>query len=448
MRSLTYKLILGFLLISLVGVGLVAAFTRWATVNEFERLMLDRAEDEFVASVTEYYESYGSWDGVEQLFRPQPPPEAPSSPGSRPSQLLFTLVDEQNMVVLSDKPDHQRRPMPDDLVAQGTPLVIDGQVVGTVLPTGEALERDALAERYLSRTLQASGYAAVGATAAALLLAIFLANTLTRPLRELTAATRAVARGDLEHQVPVRSKDELGELAASFNQMSADLARATALRRQMTADIAHDLRSPLTAISGYVEAMREGALEPTPARFEVMYTETRRLRRLVDDLRTLSLTDAGELHIDLQAVPPRILLERLAATYRRRADENDIAITIQAEPDTPDVHVDQDRMAQVLANLVDNALRYTAPGGRITLGARAEGSVTLITVQDTGEGIPPQDLPHVFDRFYRGDSARSEDGGETGLGLAIAKAIVEAHGGTISVDSDIGVGTTFAIALN
>jgi signal transduction histidine kinase len=448
MRSLTYKLILGFLVISLVGVGLVAAFTRWATVNEFDRLRLDQAESEFVALVTEYYESQGSWDGIQQIFREQPPAEEPSPPGSTPPPLPFILVDEQNMVVLSDKPDPQRRSIPDDQLAQGTPLVIDGRKVGTVLPTGDALERDTLADRYLTRTLQASGYAAVGATMAALLLAILLASTLTRPLRELTAATKAVAQGDLEHQVPVRSKDELGELAASFNQMSADLAQATALRRQMTADIAHDLRSPLTAISGYVEAMREGVLEPTPARFEVMYTETRRLRRLVDDLRTLSLADAGELHIDLQAVPPRILLERLAAAYRHRADENDTAITIQAEPDTPDVHVDQDRMAQVLGNLVDNALRYTAAGGEIILGARAQGPITLITVQDTGAGIPPQDLPHVFDRFYRGDSARSEDSGESGLGLAIVKAIVEAHGGTVSVDSEIGVGTTFAIALS
>jgi signal transduction histidine kinase len=447
MRSLTYKLILGFLLISLVGVALVAAFTRWATVNEFERLMLDQAEDEFVARVAEYYESNGSWDGVEWLFMSQPPGEEPTSLEPRPPRLPFILVDEQNMVVLSDKPDHERRTIPGDQLAQGTSVVVGGQVVGTVLPTGEAAERDALAERYLSRTLQASGYAAVGASAAALLLAILLANTLTRPLRELTIATRAVAQGDLEHQVPVRSKDELGELAASFNQMSADLARATALRRQMTADIAHDLRSPLTAISGYVEAMRDGVLEPTPARFEVMYVETQRLRRLVDDLRTLSLTDAGELHIDRQAVPPRILLERLAAAYHQRADENNIAITIQAEPNTPDVHVDQGRMAQVLGNLVDNALRYTAPGGEIVLRARAQGPVTLLTVQDTGAGIPPQDLPHVFDRFYRRDSARSEDGGESGLGLAIAKALVEAHGGTISIDSTPGVGTVFTIAL-
>jgi len=447
MRSLTYKLILGFTLISLVGVGLVAAFTRWATVNEFEQLMLNQAEDEFVATVTEYYESHGSWDGVQQLFVPQPPSEEPSSPAPRPPKLPFILVNEQNVVVLSDKPDGQGRPIPEEQLAQGRSLVVDGQVVGTVLPTGDALERDSLAERYLRRTLQASGYAAVGAAAAALLLAILLANTLTRPLRELTAATQAVAQGDLEHQVPVRSKDELGELAASFNQMSADLAQATALRRQMTADIAHDLRSPLTAISGFVEAMRDGVLKPTPARFEAMYVETQRLRRLVDDLRTLSLTDAGELRMDRQAVPARMLLERLAAAYHQRADEQEIVITIQVDPDTPDLHVDQDRMAQVLSNLIDNALRYTPPGGEIRLGARAQGAATLLTVLDTGAGIPPEHLPHVFDRFYRGDSARSRDGGESGLGLAIAKALVEAHGGTISAASTLGAGTTFTIAL-
>jgi signal transduction histidine kinase len=179
-----------------------------------------------------------------------------------------------------------------------------------------------------------------------------------------------------------------------------------------------------------------------------MYVETQRLRRLVDDLRTLSLTDAGELHMECQAIPPQMLLERLAAVYRQRAGEKEIALTIQVEPNVPDVHVDQDRLTQVLSNLIDNALRYTPPGGEITLGALAQDDVTLITVQDTGVGIPPQHLPHVFDRFYRGDSARSRDGGESGLGLAIAKAIIEAHGGTISVDSTPGAGTTFTIALD
>jgi signal transduction histidine kinase len=179
-----------------------------------------------------------------------------------------------------------------------------------------------------------------------------------------------------------------------------------------------------------------------------MYVETQRLRRLVDDLRTLSLTDAGELRMERQAIPPRMLLERLSTVYRQRAEEKKVALTMQVEPNVPDVHVDQDRLAQVLGNLVDNALRYTPPGGEITLGARAQGAATLLTVQDTGAGIPPEHLAHVFDRFYRGDSARTRDGGESGLGLAIAKAIVEAHGGTISVDSTLDAGTTFTIALD
>jgi signal transduction histidine kinase len=448
MRSLAFKLILGFLLISLVGVGLVAAFTRWATVNEFEQLMLDQAEDDFVASVTAYYASQGSWQGVERLFKPQPPSAAPSPGAPRPRQPPFTLVDRRGIVLLADRPDTLGRRIPEDQLARGTELVVDGEVVGTVLPSGEALERDALAERYLTRTLQASGYAALGATAAALLLGILLARTLTRPLRELTTATQAVAQGDLDQQVPVRSRDELGELADSFNQMSADLSQATALRRQMTADVAHDLRSPLTTVSGYVEALRDGVLKPTPERFELMYVETQHLKRLVEDLRTLSLADAGELPMDRQPVPPQILLDRLVAAYRHRAKEEDVSVKANIEPGSLDVRVDQDRMAQVLGNLVDNALRYTPPGGAITLGARTEGAVTLLTVQDTGAGIPPQDLPHVFDRFYRGDSARPTDEGESGLGLAIAKSIVEAHGGTISVASAPGEGTTFTIALS
>jgi signal transduction histidine kinase len=290
-------------------------------------------------------------------------------------------------------------------------------------------------------------YAALGATLIALPLGLLLARTLTRPLRELTAASRAMAQGDLEQSVTVRSQDELGELALAFNQMSAELARANQARRQMTADIAHDLRTPLTVIKGYAEALRDEDLPPTTATFDTIYWEAEHLSHLIEDLRTLSLVDAGELTLNCRPASPRDLLERTAAAYLPQARGLGIALHVDPAPGLPPVHVDPERLAQVLGNLVGNALRHTPGGGRITLAAgQLAGSIHLI-VQDTGTGIAPDDLPHVFDRFYRGDAARETDEGESGLGLAIAKSLVEAHGGTISVSSTRGEGTTFVIAL-
>ncbi|MGD2179360.1 MAG: ATP-binding protein, partial [Anaerolineae bacterium] len=337
--------------------------------------------------------------------------------------------------------------VPAEELAQGVAVEADGQVVGFALLTGEAPELSPQEERYLARTNRSSLYSALAATLVALILGVFLARTLTRPVRELTVATQALAQGELEQQIPVRSRDELGELAASFNQMSADLARANELRRQMTADIAHDLRTPLTVMAGYLEALRDGVLQPSPERFETMHQEALHLRRLVEDLRTLSLADAGELTLNREPVPPGLVLEQAAAAYQHQAELQGVELIVDAAPSLPHISVDPDRMAQVLGNLVSNALRHTPAGGRISLVAGREPNQVMLAVQDTGAGISPDELPHVFDRFYRGSEAREGDGGESGLGLAIARSIVEVSGGTISVESTLGQGTTFTIAL-
>ena len=332
----------------------------------------------------------------------------------------------------------------------GTEVEVDGQVVGRVLTTGEAPPLGPWEEAYLKRANQVLLGAAGGAVVLGLVLGILLARAFTRPVRELTAATRAMTTGGLEQRVPIRSQDELGELAASFNQMSVDLARATELRRKMTADIAHDLRTPLTVISGYLESLRDGVLEPSTARFDVIYDEAQHLKRLVDDLHMLSLADAGDLTLQRKKVPVRTLLDRAAAAHEHQAQRADVTLQVESEPGLSDVDVDVDpeRMAQVLSNLISNSLRHTQAGGRITLWAQRQVNAIQLVVQDSGEGIPPEALPRVFDRFYRTDESRQEgDGGESGLGLAIARSLVEAHGGTISATSEVGRGATFIIAL-
>jgi signal transduction histidine kinase len=266
-------------------------------------------------------------------------------------------------------------------------------------------------------------------------------------LRELTVATRAVAQGSLEQQVPVRSQDELGELAGSFNQMAADLARSYDLRRQMTADIAHDLRTPLSVILSHAEALRDGVLPPTRDTFEIISDEAQRLNRLVDDLHTLSLAEAEELPLTQRAISPRRLLADAAVAHGIHAVQRNISLEVDAGPELPDVNVDPDRMAQVLDNLLDNALHYTPAGGQVTLSASGFADFVQLRVVDSGPGIAPEDIPHIFERFYRGDRSRQRGEGGAGLGLAIAKALIEAHGGRIWVESELGQGTTFIVEL-
>jgi len=238
----------------------------------------------------------------------------------------------------------------------------------------------------------------------------------------------------------------LGELTRAFNQMSAELAQVIQSRRQMTADIAHDLRTPITIIAGYIEALRDDVLQPSQERFDIIHTEVQYLRRLVGDLRTLSLTDAGEINLELQPVSPTELLEKIAAAHWQCAEQRKITLRVQGDH-LPVINVDPDRMTQVLSNLTVNALRHTPEGGQINFSARRQGDYVRLCVQDSGEGIPPESLERVFDRFYRGDDSRHQLSEESGLGLPIAKSIVEAHGGEISVDSELGVGTTFTIIL-
>jgi len=446
--KLNIKLTLAFLLVSLVAIGLAAAFI-WGTNSfAFNSYIQDQRQRNFASVAGFYYQQNGSWQGVERALQQQgllPPLAQPG--GQKPPAPPFVLLDANRAVVIPSGPYLRGQSVPAGTRNLELPIEANGGVVGIVLNIGQPLIKNAVEQQYLSRINQSLLIAALGGMLVALFLGTWLARTLTRPVNELTAATRAMARGVLEQQVPVRSVDELGELAASFNQMSTDLARANQLRRQMTADIAHDLRNPLTVIAGYLESLREGVLKPTPERFETMSTEVQHLQRLVEDLRTLSLAEAGELALHCQPVAPQELLERLAIAYQHQADGQKISLEVQVPAGLPTIEVDPERMEQVLGNLVSNALRYTPEGGKISLSAQqASGDKVVLGVIDTGSGIPSETLPHIFERSYRGEAARS--GSQSGLGLSIAKSIVELHGGRIAARSGgVGQGTQIWIEL-
>jgi signal transduction histidine kinase len=229
--------------------------------------------------------------------------------------------------------------------------------------------------------------------------------------------------------------------------MSAELQRATELRRRMTADIAHDLRTPLTVIAGYLEALRDAELPATPARFAAMHTETQTLLRLVEDLHTLSLADAGELPLRCREIAVDDLLERIVRIYNDAAQQAGIRLHRQSEPAGMRIYGDEEQLVRALSNLVSNALRYTPEGGEIVIEATRQGHQIMLSVQDTGPGIPPEHLPNVFERFYRIDESRHTGSGGSGLGLAIVRSIAQAHNGTATVHSTPGAGARFTIAL-
>lgn len=444
MRTLTWKLGLAFVLVSITGAVVAILFVSIATQQSFQNVAFANAEANFATQMATYYQQNGSWSGVQDAyFASQPNPDQPGQQ-QRPH---FILADQNGMVWIGG---HLYQPgdiVPQSDLSKGQAIKLNGKLVGTVLPDGTTPPLSQQDQQYLDSTKQALILGAVVAFLIALGLGIVLARSLTRPVRELTTALQAMAEGELQQAVPVRSKDELGELSAAFNQMSADLAFANQQRRQMTADIAHDLRTPVTVMAGYLEALRDGVLPPSPERFEILYEESQHLQRLIEDLRTLSLADAGELSLQRQPTEPVALLQRIAARYRHQAEQQGIAIEVRAAKDLPEIEVDSERLTQVLSNLVSNALRFTPTDGTITLSVTRAGATVLLRVADTGQGIPPDALPRIFDRFFRVDNARAQSQGESGLGLAIAKAIVEAHGGTISAASPPGQGATFTIRL-
>lgn len=303
-------------------------------------------------------------------------------------------------------------------------------------------------DAFAAAMMQALIVGGLTAAGAAVVASIVISRRLTRPITALAAASRRLARGDFEARVEVGADAELGELADRFNDMAAALADVERRRVHLIGDVAHELRTPIATLRGYLEGLSDGVVEPSPALWGQLQTETGRLARLVDDLQELSRVESSRA--TLARVP--LTVERLVgeAVAALELSFRDKGVTLRSElpSELPRVLADADRSLQVLTNLLTNALRYTAPGGQVTVSAFSEGHMMRFAVRDTGIGIAREHLPYVFDRFYRVDPARSRALGGSGIGLAVAKALVEAQGGCIRAESDgPGRGATFSFTL-
>ncbi|HEY5729757.1 MAG TPA: ATP-binding protein [Anaerolineales bacterium] len=291
-------------------------------------------------------------------------------------------------------------------------------------------------------------YAVISAMIAALTLSYLFSRSVVAPVLAMSHATQRIADGRYDERVRAFGDDELSQLATRFNQMAEKLDQVEAMRRQLIGDVSHEMRTPLTAIKGSMEGLMDGVLPANDETFQQIHAEADRLNRLVDDLQELSRVEAHAYQLDVRSLDVSSLVQTVTNRLAPQAQSKRISLDFELTPDLPPVLADEDRIIQVLTNLTGNALQYTPEGGRITITAKQVDDETQISIRDTGVGIPPEHLSHIFDRFYRVDKSRSRQaGGGSGIGLTIARALVEAHSGRIWVESDGENGSTFFFSL-
>jgi len=431
-----------------VAVGTVAVTVNLAVARHFGDYVsvgMTRRLEVLVPGLVQYYVGVGTWEGVEDALTNSDQGQGRGTGAGRglgASNNPIILTDGEGHIVYDSSGQTSGITPRSLLERQGMAITVGREVVGYLL-VGNG-PREAQFRSKINTSILWSG---VLASLVAILLGLLSTRTVTRPLQAVRDAARRIGAGELSFRVPVRSRDEIGDLAQQFNEMGEALEQDEQVRQRMMADIAHELRTPLTVMRGQVEALLDGVFELDESNLEPIRDQTLLLGRLVNDLRDLALADAGRLSLERAEVNMARLVERVAASFRSRAHEQGVSLTAEVRSASMVVDGDAQRLEQVLGNLVTNALRHTAQGGEILLRGRADQSAVYVDVVDTGTGIAPEDLERVFERFYRADEVRNRRNGGSGLGLAIVKQLVDAHGGQVSVSSELGSGTVFTIRL-
>lgn len=466
-HSLRFRLLVAFVLLILVTIGTISLFVSRNTggeIEQYEQVDQQVRADRIRLILSQYYRINWGWSDIQTLVQ-----QIGDIEGQRivlTDAVGVVLADSDDVLVgtqyqaaqpgiplyrirISTPPGRANPPPPSGSAVAPSPAnepTVSESVFGIVYinPEGSGIVLTRGLARSIDRFLIWGGLLAL---AIALVLTFVVSDLILAPVQALSVAVRRLGQGDLSHRVRIKSKGELGELALAFNSMATELERTEKLRRNLVADTAHELRTPLSNLRGYLEAIRDGVVKPDPAAIDSLYEEVALLSRLVEDLQELALADAGELKLVRQPEDASGLIKKSVATIESKATAKGLSVSIDLPESLPPADIDFHRVSQVLRNLLENAVTHTGRGGSITVAARQMDNMVEVSVADTGEGIPVEDLPNMFERFYRVDKSRARATGGTGLGLTIAKRLVEAHGGQIAVQSEVGKGSRFAFTI-
>jgi len=454
--SLRLKLFLAFGTMVLLTIAIVVLVARQSSVRELRAFMLRggiAGSEEIITKLEAYYTATGSWDGAGDLLQlpgqGQGQQRAAGMSGMMRQRLI--LAQRNGLVVFDTANEMVGNRLSVSERRQAIALQSRGKIVGLLLPLGGMAATMKEETNLVSRLNQAALLTGIIAGSLALFLAALLAYHLLRPVEEITRAAEKLAKGDLSQRVPERGQDELARLAGTFNYMADSLQQAQDTRRALTADISHELRNPLAVQRANLEALQDGLYPLTPENLQPVLDQNLLLTRLVEDLRILALAESGQLRLELTPTDLPGLVQRVIEHFapQAAAQQAEVRFFDDLDPENPlpPLELDPMRIEQILNNLLSNALRYIRSGGMITLRIARQAQAAVITVHDNGTGIPPEALPHIFERFYRADRSRSRSEGGSGLGLAIARELAEAHHGSLTASNHPQGGALFTLSF-
>ncbi|MFB6215887.1 MAG: ATP-binding protein [Candidatus Aenigmatarchaeota archaeon] len=435
--SLRLKLLASFFLVIAIAVGTIAYIASNSAINQFDRYVSrDQAEryQRLALTFSNYYRHMGSWEDVSDL----------TSKVSEMYSERIVLTDPSGVVLGDTASKLSGEKIDSNWSNKSVTINLGDFAIGRIYIKTQ--QRSPLQKTFINSVNKSVLTGGIIAGIVGIVLALLFSRNILKPIRELTEATKKMQQGELDQRVDTSSGGEIGKLGESFNELARRLKEQKTLREEMVSDVAHELRNPLSNIQGYLEGLREGMIDPTKQVFETLHQQSLVLNRLVNDLRDVNRAKAGKLNLDKKLLVLEDIISREIKALEAKAEEKEVELS-QALSGPNLLEADPERISQVVRNLIDNAITHTPKGGEIEIKTRTSSGEVVTTVSDDGAGIPEKDLPHIFDRFYRVDKSRSRGTGGTGLGLTIAKEIIESHGGRITAKSSEGEGSTFKFTL-